>query len=376
MGTANELFARLHVAPAINAAGRVSTAGGAVLSNEVVNAMTEASRCYFDMAALRDVCANRIAGLCGAEAAFIGPSAAACVAVAVAGGVAREDPARVRALPGGDWPKREIILQAGHLIRFGAPIEQMIRAGGGRPIIVGAVNRTDAAELAASVTERTAAIFVVRSPSAADSGAISLARVIDIAQERGVWVVVDAAADEDLRAYLSAGADMVVYSGSKAVRGPTSGFIVGSKAAIACCRAQDSGIGRAFKVGKETIAGLVVAVEQYLERDNEDDVARAERLLSALASQLATIRGLVVGEERDRLRPYLRRITLGVTTEARTTLTALERYLREGSPPILTRIHHLEDGWISLDPRGLSDADVPALVAGITTAMSALGAKE
>ncbi|MCV5655199.1 D-glucosaminate-6-phosphate ammonia lyase, partial [Escherichia coli] len=76
-------------------------------------------------------------------------------------------------------------------------------------------------------------------------------------------LIVDAAAEEDLRAWVVSGADMVVYSGAKAFNAPTSGFITGKKIWIAACKAQHHGIARAMKIGKENMVGLVYALENY-----------------------------------------------------------------------------------------------------------------
>src|SRR5699024_11626066 len=58
-------------------------------------------------------------------------------------------------------------------------------------------------------------------------------------------------------------ADIVIISGAKALNGPTSGIIAGKKDLITAVRAHQFGIGRAMKVGKEAVLGLVRAVEEY-----------------------------------------------------------------------------------------------------------------
>ena len=61
---------------------------------------------------------------------------------------------------------------------------------------------------------------------------------------RGIPVLVDAAAEADLGTYIADGADLVTYSGGKAIGGPTCGFIPGRASLIEACELQDRGIAR------------------------------------------------------------------------------------------------------------------------------------
>lgn len=83
-----------------------------------------------------------------------------------------------------------------------------------------------------------------------------------VAQMYNLPLIVDAAAEEDLRAWVVSGADMVVYSGAKPLtRRPPGLSLV--KIWIAACKAQHHGIARAMKIGKENMVGLVYALENY-----------------------------------------------------------------------------------------------------------------
>src|SRR5437762_781743 len=82
----------------------------------------------------------------------------------------------------------------------------------------------------AALTPEPAAVLFVQSHHAVQSGMLALAPVVALARERGVPVLVDAAAEEDLRRYVAAGVDLVAYSGGKAFAGPTSGFVAGRAA--------------------------------------------------------------------------------------------------------------------------------------------------
>lgn len=90
-----------------------------------------------------------------------------------------------------------------------------------------------------------------------------------MAENHHLPLIVDAAAEEDLFKYSQAGADLVIYSGAKALEGPSSGLVLGKASYIEWVRLQGKGIGRAMKIGKDTILGLTQAVEDRLKMGAE-----------------------------------------------------------------------------------------------------------
>lgn len=76
---------------------------------------------------------------------------------------------------------------------------------------------------------KTVAIFYVKSHHAVQKGMLSLPEIIEISKENNIPIIVDAAAEEDIQKYIQMGAELVIYSGGKAIEGPTSGFICGKK---------------------------------------------------------------------------------------------------------------------------------------------------
>src|SRR5204862_2778764 len=124
----------------------------------------------------------------------------------------------------------------------------------------------------------------------------------------GVPVIVDAAAQLPPRANLSGlvgmGADLVVFSGGKGLRGPqASGLVLGTDERIAAVRANanpQNAIGRGMKVGKEEIMGLVTAVELFLGRDEAEELAawrlQAETICAAVEG-LPGVQASVIAHE-------------------------------------------------------------------------------
>jgi len=146
-----------------------------------------------------------------------------------------------------------------------------------------------------------------------DPGAIPLRRVCEMAHSRAIPVVVDAAAQlppaGNLTRFLGAGADLVVFSGGKALRGPqASGLVLGRPDLTSIIRrlqedtdadsgvwtAQgrgalwQQGIGRAMKVGPETILGTEAALAEFLGRDHDAEAREQESWLNGLAGDLGS----------------------------------------------------------------------------------------
>jgi len=369
-------YERLGVPRVVNASGKMTRLGGSVLAPDVLRAMTAAGGAYVDLDELKVLAGAAIAAWTGAEAAWVTSGAAAGIAVMTAAVVAGADPARVARLPNGDWEPRSVLIQAGHWVDFGAPVEQMVRLGGGRPVAVGATNLVTAERLRAALTGETAAILFVQSHHAVQHGMLALDPVVEIARERGVPVLVDAAAEDDLGRYVAAGVDLVAYSGGKAFAGPTSGFVAGRAALVAACRAQERGIARAMKVGKEAVLGLLAALEAYVGRDEAAEHDRQRAIVSEILGALGDLPHTRVAEAPDEVGRRIVRVALSPDAGALGfTATDLARALADGTPRVMVRAHRAAAGTIALDPRPLAKADVPVLVDAIRAAYRRLGAR-
>ncbi len=349
------IYERFGLPGVINAAGKMTSLGGTAQSEGVAAAQAEAARTHVDLALLRERAGELIAGRCGAEAAMVTTGAAAGIALAVAACVAGGDPERVARLPDSEGWANRVLLQAGHWVHFGAPVEQMVRLGGGRPLAFGdedAVTEDDLARALAQ--EGVAALLFVQSHHAAQEGRLDLDACIRLAHVAGVPVVVDAAAEEDLRIYVAGGADLVTYSGGKAFGGPTVGFVAGRRTLVDACEAQQRGIGRPMKVGKEQIAGLLVALEEYEAADTHAERARRERVNRIVESALAGRPEAEVSRHRDEAGRPIERVRIAAVGGA-FDVRDLVRFLEDGSPAVRTRNHHLPEGYFLLDPREVTE---------------------
>ncbi len=358
--------ANLSALRVINASGHMTSLGGSTLSAGVVEAMRRAAEVYCDMERLHDWAAETIVRATGADAAFVVASAAAGIALSVAGVIVGNDPRRVRQLPAVPEGERRIMIQAGHLIDFGAEIAQMIRLGGGSPLAVGSVNRVDRLEFEAVMRTRPAGFVFVQSHHAVQRGMLSLEDCVDVARASGVPVIVDAAAEEDLRRYVARGADLVIYSGSKAFAGPTSGIVCGRRDLVDGVRAQHRGIGRAMKIGKEAIAGLVQALDEYSAADRQAGRARERAVVTRFVAAFGRLPGVEVRAVPDEVRPDIERAEIRFSGEdGRAQARQLVVHLRGWTPPVFTRDHRMGEGILAFDPRPLTDAEADVVVAAV-----------
>ena len=129
-------------------------------------------------------------------------------------------------------------------------------------------------ELDAAFRPNTKAVFgeTIANPALA---VLDIEKFASAAHRHGVPVIVDAAAQnppaENLWKFTGMGADLVIFSGGKTMRGPQdSGLIVGKKEWIDRCRRwgpPTDGVCRGCKTSRESIVGLYKAVQLYLQRD-------------------------------------------------------------------------------------------------------------
>lgn len=347
------IYQKLRLQRVVNAAGKMTALGGSAVAPEVAQAMAAAGQDYVAVAELMALAGRAIAQATGAEAGFITSCASAGLVLATAACIARGDPARVEALPLPPGPPRRMVIQRGHSVHYGASILQMMRMAGAEVVEIGHTNRVLPHQLAAALDAETAGVMFVISHHTVQSGMLPLEAVIEQAHARDVPVVVDAAAELDLRKYIAAGADLVVYSSQKGVEGPASGLVAGKASWVAACDQQNAGLGRVMKIGKEGIVGALVALERFQTQDPEAQTAAQTTAARAMVERLDGIPGLTATVVSDPVRPIPRvRVTVDAA-EACLSARALVGKLEAHDPSIRTRNHALEQGTFDVDFRTL-----------------------
>ena len=280
-----DIYGELGVQPIINAAGSLTRAGGSRMPPEVVQAMASAAENFVDIEELHIAAGRRVAELIGVEAAHVCGSATAGIALMAAACMTGTDTAKIAQLPLTDGLKTKFIVQSAHRNGF----DRALLLAGGRYVEVG----PDAHEIADAIDDETAGVYYTFAWFCTEE-ALPLPQVAEIAHAAGLPVIADVAAEvpplSNLTRYAAEGADLYTFSGGKAMRGPQStGMILGRADLVEACRLNDCpnmGIGRAMKTDKESIAGLVKAVELYVAKDHEAEMAewegRVQHILDAV----------------------------------------------------------------------------------------------
>ncbi|MEY4178095.1 MAG: hypothetical protein RLY70_1669 [Planctomycetota bacterium] len=289
------VYEDLGVSPIINVSGSVTRLGGAPLTARGLAAFCEAAVDCVPLDQLQGAASRKIAALTGAEAGLVTSGAAAALTLGAAAILAGHDLGRMERLPDTAGMRREFIIAReqrngyDHAVRAAGAV--LIEAGFHELVAGAGVRRCEAWELEAAIGPGTAGILYVHDLH----GRPPLAEVVDVARRHNLPLLVDAAGElpprENLRAIVAAGADLVAFSGGKAIRGPqATGILCGRRewvgsAALQMLDMDDHfelwepplelidktrlrglprhGIGRSMKVSKEQIVALLVALDDF-----------------------------------------------------------------------------------------------------------------
>lgn len=320
--------------------------------------------------------------LTGAEAALVVNNNAAAVLLALS------------ALAGG----KEVIVSRGELVEIGGSfrIPDVMQQGGAVLREVGTTNRTHPRDYRQAVTSETGLLLKVHSSNFAVVGftaEVTAPEMVAIGRELGLPVMADIGSgclidlsrfgirgEPTVQEFVSAGVDVVTFSGDKLLGGPQAGIIVGRKAHVDPLKKHP--LLRAIRIDKLTLAALEGTLRLY--RDERQALAEIPtlRMLTASAEEL-----------RLRARQFMRRLRRGIPSSVRlasldgvsqvgggaypllelpTTLIAvdvdgvspqeMEARLRRMAVPVIGRINR---GRFLLDARTLLDDDAPAVVSAL-----------
>ena len=331
-----DIYERLGVRKYINSRGFVTGMGGSRMPPEAYEAMAEAGRCFVKLEELLDRAGAHIARLVGVEACCICSGAAGGMVQAAAACLTGTDGDRVRQLPMTEGWKNEIIARASGPGNY---ITQGMRATGAHIVEVGSNSSLTAEDVAGAIGEKTAAVQIFLMHEAP-----KVAEIAAVTRPAGVPLIVDAAAElpprRNLTQPLADGANLVVFSGGKGIRGPqATGLILGDADLIAACRINGnpvSSIARGMKVGKEDIAALVVALERFVAIDEEEETAELGRRSDFIVAALEGIGG-VAAEKRmadPRTRPVLPRVYIELAPDFPLGGDRIAEILEAGSPAV------------------------------------------
>lgn len=402
--SAIESYCNTFYKPLINATGIVlhTNLGRAPLAESAIEAMTNCAKGYFNLEydlktgrrGLRSAGIGQLLNtLTGAEAAIVVNNNAAAVLLVLS------------ALVSG----KEAIISRGELVEVGGGfrIPEVMVSSGAKLIEVGTTNKTSLKDYERQIHESTSAIVKVHTSNFKIMGFTSQpsrAELISLAHQRELYYIEDLGSGQLIRMrdtildtepsvseILTAGADVLTFSGDKLLGGPQCGIIVGKKDLLE--KIESHPLMRAVRADKLTLAALEATLKLYL---NE------ETLLDIPAVRMLTTRGAVLGVKAQAILDDIEaelglnpldqtnqvfKLSLGSgTSEAgggslpteklQTTtidihgqgldLIKLQERLRRQTKPIICKI---EDGAIKIDPRTILIDDREDLVMGIVSAI-------
>jgi len=274
LGSTGDIYAELGVTPLVNINGTLTVIGGSVMRPEVMELIRRGNEHFVLIDELEVAAGIFIAKLCKSSAGYTGlvtAGAAAAMVVGYAGMMTEDLEPRMRDIPDvSNFPRNEVIIQKSH--RY--PFDHQIRQTGAKLVEV-----ETREEMIAAINPKTLAIHFTNILS--DKGKVSGPETVAIAKEHNLYTFNDAAADvppkERLWEYPALGFDMVTFSGGKDIRGPqAAGILIGKvdliRYALMNMSPQEDRIGRCCKVGKETILGMLKALEIFVNEDFDASV--------------------------------------------------------------------------------------------------------
>ena len=284
------IFQSIGVEPVINCRGTFTIIGGSIERTEVRAAMEAASKDFVQYDELADGIGKRLAEITGAQWGMVSAGCAAGMKHVTAACVTGGNPEKLIRIPDlTGFDKTEVIIPRSSRNSY----DHAIRNIGVRIIEV-----TSSEELENALNDRTAMIYIMAYDESQPGQPLSLENVSKIAKQHKVPVLVDAAAEVLTipNIHLQRGADVVVYSGGKAICGPQcAGLVLGRKDILMSAWQASSphhGPGRDNKVGREEMIGMLAAVEAWTKRDHAAEWKTWLSWLDNIATKVSRIEGV------------------------------------------------------------------------------------
>lgn len=286
------VYRDLGVEPIVNCGSSRSVYGNSTMSDEVREAMEQASHNYVILEELGEAVGHRLAALTGAEWGLVTAGSATGLSLGAAACVAANDPLRMLRLPDSFAGEQRVVL-APKGQRFA--YDQGVRMVGATIV---EVEDTAAFKSALSTHDVMAVLMLAER----DEGApLTFEQMLPEARAANVPIIVDAASEPlgSPEYWTARGADLVVYSVSKLMRGPAAtGLLLGRKSLVQAAwynGPPHHSFGRVMKIGKEQIVGAVAAVERWFALDHETEQQGWRDRLELVRNRLQPINALKLG---------------------------------------------------------------------------------
>jgi L-seryl-tRNA(Ser) seleniumtransferase len=292
-----DIYRSIGVRPIVNCRGTLTVISGSIELPEVRAAVESGGQHHVVLDELMEGIAARLAELTGAEWALVSSGCAAGIAHTTAACVTGGNPdlhVRIPDLTG--FAKDEVVIPKASRNQY----DQAIRSVGVRIVEAG-----DAAEYEAALGPKVAMVYVMAGPRM-ENGPLTYDTVYGLARKRNIPVFTDAAAEMLTipNVHLQRGATFVGYSGGKCLRGPQcAGLILGRKDVLRAAwvsSAPHHGHGRAMKIGKEEMVGMLAAVEMWALRDHTKEDQMWTQWMQTIADRVTKIDGVTASVREPR----------------------------------------------------------------------------
>jgi len=291
---------------------------------------------------------------------------------------------------------REVIISRGQLVEIGGGfrVPDVMRQSGCQLVEVGTTNRTRISDYEAALSDRTALLLSVHPSNFRITGfteSTPVSELVELTHRHGLLVMEDLgsgcllpseryglAHEPTPQESLSAGADVVCFSGDKLLGGPQAGLLVGKADILA--RIAKHPLMRAVRIDKMTLAALEATLRHYQRSEAELHIPiwrmisiQPAKIASRAASWVSRLQAQGITAHTQRGESTIGGGSLPGETLP-TTLVALDaahvplsldelaKRLRLRPLPIITRI--LRDTLL-LDPRTVLEEEDEEVVRGL-----------
>jgi len=278
-----QIFQSIGVEPVINCMGTFTIIGGSLERKSVREAMEAASRNFVQYDELAYAIGQRLAVITKAEWGMVSAGCAAGLKHVTAACVTGGNPEKLLRIPDlTGFEKNEVVVPRNSRNVYDHAI---------RNVGVKMINVESLEEMERALGPKTAMVYA----HAAKKDPFSVEAIAKLTRAKNIPFLVDAAA-EDLTVpcvHLEKGADIVAYSGGKALCGPQcSGIVLGRKDILQSAWQASSphhGPGRDNKVGREEMIGALAAVEAWITFDHKAQWSKWLSYLDTIAKKLAKV---------------------------------------------------------------------------------------
>lgn len=356
------LYEKYKLSNVINAKGTFTPIGVSRSPAAVCDAVAHALSGFFIIDELQAVASRKLSEVTGAEAGTVVHCTSAGITLSIAAAMTGDAPEKIANLPDSTGLPHRVILPAGHSVNYGHPITQDIRVAGAVPVIAGNDNGCTDDDLREALSLPDIACLLIVSSRLTRGKPIIFNKAVELAHQHRVPVIIDGAAqDLRLQALLETGADLVLTSAQKYLSGPTAGLVIGRQRLVKAVLAQEKGIGRAMKATKESIIGVLAALEERQGLDLAAWEKEQQKKVAYFIEAANKIKGVDASSVKDQAGLPFSRVSLTVNP----SLTGIEAFslaakLKTGIQPVWAMEQECENNRLifELVPLGKDELDI------------------